>query len=274
MEKSDSKRLSQYMATAAALLGGTAAQAQYQYTDISDTTIVDGIFELDLDGDTIVDFTIEHVLGGGQLGNVNAVLLHPGDSIEGNLAMGAGQNGFSYVEKVLPGTTIDASQSWSGINSSTDAGYMAFHVDGVAYPNSNWAGPLTDGYLGLRIVKNDTACYGWARIDVEDSAKSFTIKDWSFNPAKDSTHTAGFELLDVMETVLRSMKVFQTEGCLNVALENPQGISVFDATGKLIVASSKTDQTHRFSTELWSSGMYIVRIEGDNWYHNLKVWIP
>ena len=45
MEKSDSKRLSQYMATAAALLGGTAAQAQYQYTDISDTTIVDGIFE-------------------------------------------------------------------------------------------------------------------------------------------------------------------------------------------------------------------------------------
>jgi hypothetical protein len=144
----------------------------------------------------------------------------------------------------------------------------------VAYPNSNWAGPLTDGYLGLRIVKNDTACYGWARIDVEDSAKSFTIKDWSFNPVKDSTHTAGFELLDIMETVLRSMKVFQTEGCLNVALENPQGISVFDATGKLIVASSKTAQTHRFSTELWSSGMYIVRIEGDNWYHNLKVWIP
>lgn len=274
MEKSDSKRLSQYMATAAALLGSTAAQAQYQYTDISDTTIVDGIFELDLDGDTIVDFTIEHILGGGQLGNVNAVLLHPGDSIEGNLAMGAGQNGFSYVEKVLPGTTIDASQSWSGINSSTDAGYMAFHVDGVAYPNSNWAGPMTDGYLGLRIVKNDTACYGWARIDVEDSAKSFTIKDWSFNPAMDSTHTAGFELLDIMETVLRSMKVSQTQGYLNVTLENPQGISVFDATGKLIAASSKTVQAHRFSTELWSSGMYIVRIEGDNWYHNLKVWIP
>ena len=87
------------MATAAALLGGTAAQAQYQYTDIPDTTIVDGIFELDLDGDTIVDFTIEHILSGGQLGNVNAILLHPGDSIEGNLAMGEGQNGFSYVEK-------------------------------------------------------------------------------------------------------------------------------------------------------------------------------
>ena len=274
MEKSDSKRLSQYMATAAALLGGTAAQAQYQYTDIPDTTIVDGIFELDLDGDTIVDFTIEHILSGGQLGNVNAILLHPGDSIEGNLAMGAGQNGFSYVEKVLPGTTIDASQSWSGINAATSAGYMAFHVDGVAYPNSNWAGPLTDGYLGLRIIKNDTACYGWARIDVEDSAKSFTIKDWSFNPAMDSAHTAGFELLDVMETVLRDMSVYQADGHLNVVLGSPQGVRVFDATGKLTAASDKNAKAYRFSTALWSSGMYIVRIEGDKWYHNLKVWIP
>ena len=274
MEKSDSKRLSQYMATAAALLGGTAAQAQYQYTDIPDTTIVDGIFELDLDGDTIVDFTIEHILSGGQLGDVNAILLHPGDSIEGNLAMGAGQNGFSYVEKVLPGTTIDASQSWSGINAATAAGYMAFHVHGVAYPNSNWAGPLTDGYLGLRIIKNDTACYGWARIDVEDSAKSFTIKDWSFNPAMDSAHTAGFELLDVMETVLRDMSVYQADGHLNVVLGSPQGVRVFDATGKLTAASDKNAKAYRFSTALWSSGMYIVRIEGDNWYHNLKVWIP
>ena len=274
MEKSDSKRLSQYVATAAALLGGTAAQAQYQYTDIPDTTIVDGVFELDLDGDTIVDFTIEHILGGGQLGNVNAVLLHPGDSIEGNLAMGAGQNGFSYVEKVLPGTSIDAAQVWSGINAATEAGYMAFHVDGVAYPNSNWAGPLTDGYLGLRIVKEDTACFGWARIDIADSAKSFTIKDWSFNPAKDSLHTAGFELLDVMETVLRDLNIAQSEGYLDIALGSPQNVRVFDATGKVLASSSKTSEAHRFNTELWSTGMYIVRIEGDSWYHNLKVWIP
>lgn len=274
MEKSDSKRLSQYVATAAALLGGTAAQAQYQYTDIPDTTIVDGVFELDLDGDTIVDFTIEHILGGGQLGNVNAVLLHPGDSIEGNLAMGAGQNGFSYVEKVLPGSSIDAAQVWSGINATTEAGYMAFHVDGVAYPNSNWAGPMTDGYLGLRIVKEDTTCYGWARIDIADSAKSFTIKDWSFNPAKDSLHTAGFELLDVMETVLRDLNIAQSEGYLDVALGSPQNVSVLDATGKVLAASSKISEAHRFNTELWSTGMYIVRIEGDSWHHNLKVWIP
>ena len=30
---------------------------------------------------------------------------------------------------------------------------------------------------------------------------------------------------------------------------------------------------HRYDTRLWSTGMYVVRIEGENWFHNLKVWI-
>jgi len=61
MSTTQSNKIKQYMATAAALLGATAVQAQtqYLYTDIDDTTVVDGVFELDLDGDTIVDFTIE-----------------------------------------------------------------------------------------------------------------------------------------------------------------------------------------------------------------------
>ena len=57
-----SKKISSYLGAAAAVLGANSAQAQLLYTDIDDTTVVDGIFELDLDGDTIVDFTIEHVL--------------------------------------------------------------------------------------------------------------------------------------------------------------------------------------------------------------------
>ncbi|MDA9104066.1 hypothetical protein N9J67_04015, partial [Schleiferiaceae bacterium] len=158
MSTTQSNKIKQYMATAAALLGATAVQAQTQflYTDIDDSTVVDGVFELDLDGDTIVDFTIEHVLLGGQLSNVNAILLRPGDSIGGNLAMGTGQNGFSYVENVVPGTALNSSATFTGISNNTDIGYLAFRVDGVAYPNSNWAGPVTDGYLGLRILKDDT----------------------------------------------------------------------------------------------------------------------
>lgn len=156
-----SKKISSYLGAAAAVLGANSAQAQLLYTDIDDTTVVDGIFELDLDGDTIVDFTIEHVLNGGQLGNVTSILLRPGDSIEGNLALGAAANSFNYVANAVPGTVLNPSAGFSGINSSLKVGYMAFLVDGVAYPNSNWAGPVTDGYLGLRILKDDSACFGW-----------------------------------------------------------------------------------------------------------------
>lgn len=260
------------MATAAALLSGTAAQAQFLYTDIDDTTVVDGIFELDLDGDTIVDFTIEHVLNGGQLGNVTSILLRPGDSIDGNLAMGAGQNGFSYVENVAPGTTLDGTTTFTGISGNTDIGYMAFRVDGVAYPNSNWAGPVTDGYLGLRIVKEDTACFGWLRMDVEDSAKSFTIKDWSFNPAKDSSIQVAFELLDVMETVLKDLSISQGNGQLEITMGQSLPVSIYDAAGKLMTEVDPKS-AHRISTAQWSTGMYVVRIQGPTWYHNAKIWI-
>lgn len=261
------------MATAAALLSGTAAQAQFLYTDIDDTTVVDGIFELDIDGDTIVDFTIEHVLNGGQLGNVTSILLRPGDSIEGNLAVGAGQNGFGYVANVIPGSTLSANASFSGINNTSEIGYMAFRVDGVAYPNSNWAGPVTDGYLGLRILKDDTACYGWLRMDVADSAKSFTIKDWSFNPTKDSTMQVAFELLDVMETVLKDLVIKQSEGTLEISMGQSLPLSIYSASGQLMTEVDPK-AAHRIAIDRWSTGMYVVRIQGSTWYHNVKIWIP
>lgn len=268
-----SKRVSSYLGAAAAVLGANSAQAQLLYTDIDDTTIVDGIFELDLDGDTIVDFTIEHVVNGGQLDNVTAILLRQGDSIEGNLALGFSQNGFSYVNNAVPGTVLNSNAVFGGINSSLNVGYMAFLVDGVAYPNSNWAGPLTDGYLGLRILKNDSACFGWVRIDVADSASSFTIKDWSFNAQKDTSFTVAYELLDVMDAVLKNLKVAQSEHLMTVTTASPVGLSIFDMQGKeLYTADPKA--SHHLSTFGWSTGIYVLHVEGEDWHHNLKVLIP
>lgn len=268
----DKNQLQKYLASAAALAAGTTAQAQFIYTDIDDTTFSDAIFELDLDGDTIVDFTIEHILAGGQQGNVNAVLIHPGDSLEGNLVMGAKVNNFNYVERVQPGTVIDASQPFNGIGGNFDVGYLAFEVDGVAYPNSNWAGPKTDGYLGLRIVKNDTAHYGWLRLDVADSTKSVTIKDWSFNETPDSNHVAGFELLSVAETVLRDLSVQQTAGELKLTSGELVSVRVLDPAGRLLEQSEEA-RTHRWNTAQWKRGLVVLQVQGNQWEHNLKVWI-
>ena len=94
------------------------------------------------------------------------------------------------------------------------------------------AGPVTDGYLGLRILKDDSACFGWLRMDVADSAKSFTIKDWSFNPEKDTSFTVAFELLDVMDRVLRNLRVAQDGHTMDVSTDSPIGLRIFDMQGK------------------------------------------
>ena len=268
-----SKKISSYLSAAAAILGANTAQAQLLYTDIDDTTIVDGIFELDLDGDTVVDFTIEHVLNGGQLGNVTSVLLRSGDSIQGNLALGAAKNSFNYVDNAIPGTVLNANSGFSGINSTLKLGYMAFLVDGVAYPNSNWAGPVTDGYLGLRILKNDSACYGWLRLDVADSAKSVTIKDWSFNPDKDTSFTVAYELLDVMDQVLKNMVLTNDGRSISLKTDQPIGLTAFDMQGRELYKAA-AHSSHHLNTLGWTPGIHILRLEGDQWFHNLKVLIP
>lgn len=268
-----SKKISSYLSAAAAILGANTAYGQFQYTDIDDTTIVNGLFELDLDGDTVVDFTIEHVLNGGQLDNVTSVLLRPGDSIDGNLALGAARNSFNYVDNAIPGTVLNSNSVFFGINPTIKLGYMAFLVDGVAYPNSNWAGPVTDGYLGLRILKNDSACYGWLRLDVADSAKSITIKDWSFNPEKDTSFTVAYELLDVMDNILKNMVLTNDGNSISLKTDQPIGLTAYDIHGKELY-KARTRSLHNINTLNWTPGVHILRIEGDKWYHNLKVLIP
>ena len=276
MKEKNNASIKRYSTTAAALLGaaGAQAQAQFEYTDVDDTTVVNGVYALDLNNDTIVDFTIEHILGGGQNGNVNAILIHPGDSMEGNLAIGMSFNGFNYTEKVLPNTTIDGDSEWNGIGGNFDVGYMAFEVDGVAYPNSNWAGPVTDGYLGLRLVVDDTAHFGWARIDVEDSTKSFTLKDFSFNPTPDSAHVAGFELLDIAETVFANVKAWSTDHMLNVELPGKAfDVAVYASNGQLI-AEGSGDGVWNTASHQWATGVYTVKINHGGWSKTVKIWVP
>ena len=110
---------------------------------------------------------------------------------------------------------------------------MAFLVDGVAYPNSNWAGPVTDGYLGLRILKDDSACFGWLRMDVADSAKSFTIKDWSFNPEKDTSRSQLLMNFSMLWTeCCVTFALLRTVTAMDVSTDSPIGLRIFDMQGK------------------------------------------
>jgi hypothetical protein len=68
------------------------------------------------------------------------------------------------------------------------------------------------------------------------------------------------------------LKSSQSNGLLQVSLGQELPLSIYDASGRLMTKTSPEFE-QRVSTLGWSSGMYIIRIEGSNWYHNVKIWI-
>ena len=75
-----------------------------------------------------------------------------------------------------------------------------------------------------------------------------------------------------MKTVLEDLEVRQSDGLLDISMGGAYATIIYNAAGQLM-GTMDPRVLHRYDTGLWSTGMYVVRVEGENWFHNLKVWI-
>lgn len=242
--KDQKKKLAGYTAVASSLLGATAAQGQITYVDIADVTVDThkGAYELDLDSDGESDFRITQYLDTGSTGLIDAIFITPYDSLYGR-ATGELQNGFSYPYQLVPGDSIGANQLWNG-NQDDKPGYLVFQYDGTPYPNSNWKGPVSNGYLGLRVFKDDGFHYGWVRLDVAADNRSFVVKDFAYNETNTEGMRAAEPTLAVAEQMLEELVVGQSANSL--LLSKPEtfeevAVRVLQLNGKVVAEEIWTD---------------------------------
>lgn len=66
------------------------------------------------------------------------------------------------------------------------AGSMAYGNN----PNSQFDS-VTDAYIGLSFPINAVNHYGWIRVDVDNAAGTFLIKDWAYESVPGAGITAG-----------------------------------------------------------------------------------
>lgn len=277
MKKDLKKEILKYTSAAAAVLGGTAANGQYQYTDIPDTTINtnNGFYNLDLDQDGNMDFTITQYVDTGALGSTNAVLIQPYTNTI-NFIAGEQISQYNYPFNLQAGAVIDGSTPWNGAGGQFTTGYMAFVVDGQSYPNSNWVGPTEDGYLGLTIWKNNLPHYGWARLDVGDSSESFTVKDFSVNLTVDSSIVVGAELLGEMENLLEGVSFYVADG--KIIFNKPASIEelhfrLLDLSGKMIQEADVREERAEIALKELPSSVYILEMQSDALVRSEKLFI-
>lgn len=276
MKKELKTKLLKYGSVASALTTAGVAEAQIKYTDIPDTTVStnNGFYDLDINQDSIHDFRIALFTDTGSTGNTNGVLISPFDPIWGN-ANGETQNNFNYPFKLSAGDIIDGGSNWKGIGGNFATGYMVLEKDGSTYPNSNWVGPVEDGFLGLRVAYDNSIHYGWARLDIAADHKSFTIKDFAVEQTGDSAVVVGEMFLSQVENLLENLRITQSENAITVRLigdqQNAQ-INIIDLNGRqLHTADFKYE--HTFVHDHVSSGIYILQIKQEGVIRNEKFLI-
>lgn len=268
--KDQQKKLLQYTSMAGAVLGAATAEGQITYTDILDTTVDNhkGIYNLDLDQDGNNDFRITQYLDTGTTGMVDAIFIAPYDSINGR-AMGELQNGFSYPFKLVPGDSIGLQELWNG-NTETKVGYLVYQYDGTPYPNSNWKGPVNDGFMGLQIRKSDGFHFGWVRLNIAADNRSFTVKDFAYNDVANEGMLAAEPTLSAAEYMLEQFTVGQ-EG-MELFLQKPEqagdvNIRILNLDGRTLLESDWKDSSMRVSVPMEQTGIILVEME----YNGLRL---
>ncbi len=263
MKESLKRKLLKYSAVAGAAATVGVAQAQVKYTDIKDTTITGNgnFYDLDLNQDSIPDFRITQYIDTGLAGNVTAILITPFDSAW-NTAAGEALNTFNYPFDLTPGTVLNFFTGLNGIGGKNVTGYMAFDVDGISYPNSNWVGPKVNGFLGMRLLFDNGLHYAWARIDVAADNKSFTVKDFAVEMKADTAIIVGEELLNITDNILSNSRIYTQGEILNIVINQElKGVqlSILDLQGRLLREEDLQESVQINLADL-PKGVYLVHL--------------
>lgn len=163
-------------AGAAAAVAAHDADGAVIYSGVQNISITPGFSQnIDLDGDAQNDIQLKNFsfFGGPYQGATVSVA--PGKIVGFN-------NGLAYVTALTAGAVIDGSTVSTGF-----FGSMAY---GANNPNAQFNN-VTNAYVGFSFPSGPNTFYGWVRVDVNNAAQSFLIKDWAYQNASGAGIAAG-----------------------------------------------------------------------------------
>ena len=180
------KKLAAYSALATSiLLGKESANAQILYTDLDPDaeTSLPGNYILDLNNDGISDFKFNLIGLTAIYGNQMRVMGYSDNSIERDLSNFPGIfQSYAYANVVMGGNPIGGSASFYG--QEIMATYYTFYLFG------NFANTV-DQFMGVKLVLNSNAYYGWVRLSVNATCNKLTISDYAVDTVANESILAG-----------------------------------------------------------------------------------
>lgn len=155
-------------AGAAASLVAADASAVVVHSGPQNISVVPGTpVPINFDGNAFQDVSFSNIsnfLGSGNSYQGGSVLSYPGKFVSFS-------SGITYVTALGNGALIDSSSSFAGFAAS-----LAF---GSSNPNAQF-NTANGAFVGLTFPGGPNNYFGWVRVDIDNAAGSFVIRDWAY----------------------------------------------------------------------------------------------
>jgi hypothetical protein len=159
------RRAAYALAAGAAAVGATDADAAVVYSGPQNISILSGNSQtINLDGDGFNDLLLKNYVFGAGAYQGATVSFSPGKLV-------GFTSGISYASALTAGSPINI-----GTLGPSFFGSMAY---GAVNPNAQFNN-VTNAFLGLSFPSGPNTYYGWVRVDVNNAAKTFVVKDWAY----------------------------------------------------------------------------------------------
>jgi hypothetical protein len=273
-------RFNTYLALTAGFVAlSPLAEAQIIYTDVNPDSVLTGneSFQIDINNDSIMDFKIRHSIfkSNGKDVYFNGFL-----GLKSNLIFcdGVGSMCSSWHYEPRPLNFWDDMVP-SGYDKVWKNKELLFRIppDGC-WNTGKWKG-AKDKYLGLRFKINGSFYFGWARMDVDSSGKSVTLKDYAyFDEAEHPIKAGSMKVSLPDDNLMKNIRVYASSGsiCIEAQVnENLTGrIRLSDIHGReLKSVVVKNQKNIELNIQELPTGFYIVNILTEKGILNKKVWI-
>lgn len=252
------KRLAQYGALSAAIVGVADASGQVGGPTVVNDDILATQYELDMDGDTVIDFRFVNnnssILVASAFAN-NAEILGSSSIYNGNTY---------YLPYALDSS---AAISNNAVGNWFNDSFQTMNYGSCLYGNWCSAGGGVTKFLGLRFYIGSDIHYGWAKFSVEKNPKNgATLIEYYYNPNIDQPTFAGkTQTLDISENVFSEVKIVALNKTIALFnLPEKTNYKLYNISGQKILNGEINNRIHSIEANSVSTGIYIIILEDPN----------
>lgn len=269
-------KLKSYSALAGTVIAAAnTANAQAVYTNITpDSTVTTngGYYDLDLNNDGTFDFRFQLTLNPGSSSYSFPYNKVGVTALDSNEVAGSANGAYIYPLAFNTADTVKPALTWyMGSNQS-----MASSWGGPSYVYGNWLG-AANKFIGLKlhVANTDTNYYGWARLDVDALAHSFTIKDYAVMNISNQPIVIGSGYVGIKENTLFGSAIYNDNRRIFVKTQNPvEGtLTIVNVSGQVVYTGKVEGQETEINLNDVSSGIYFVTLRSENVKFTKKIVI-